>query len=485
MSSGSYGDVYLGEAVAVAIGATAIAGAAIAVGAVHGTIALGENLGEGTIEVLHTMQKENQERLKLEQEDMLRLKKEQEMAYSSMNIYIDKLLQLRGSDQKLASLGNTEGAAQAMASLVNKREACRAQIQQLRDKAIQSRNIDEIDAYSNQALQLFEGLEGQLGPELLFFGSLGVDLPEYGSSTQDALAMIRTGKHEVSEIRLRSIEEGETVTEQMLQQDYSAFTESLSRAMCNGNLNDRQINDLMAVKVDMDEIARNQSLPPARKKMRLAELYKTFQGRKNAIATELEEMEEEYEKYLQLTFDVPDERLELYEFDSVDEVAGAVKQAREAREKREQKRYVELQIERIMKKHDMNLVDSQVLGRAEDDERVLYRIDDSTAVDVYVSDDAHVSTRVVGVNFGQKTGEADEEALVQRTHTACHKLAEIQEELEDVGIRVGTINTLPPDRKYNTWIQLDTGAPAAVKKKARRERNRRQPQLKVMQMTMG
>ena len=132
-----------------------------------------------------------------------------------------------------------------------------------------------------------------------------------------------------------------------------------------------------------------------------------------------------------------------------------------------------------MKKHGLNVVESSVMGRKGDDKRILYGIDDSAAVDVFVSDKGMVSTRVVGVNFGGTPTDAEEDALVQKEHKFCSKMSAIEADLEDVGIVLRRKKTVPPGREYGTWVQLDQTTPVQRNKINRRKR--RQTDNKVMQ----
>lgn len=457
---------------AVTVGATVLAGKEIAI--------LGKDFGRGVTDVLNQMQVENQERLKLEQEWIMQIREEREKAFNEINAYVASLVKLSESDIKLAQLESVSKAREMTQSLVKKREECSVKIRRLREQAIRSRNIDEIADCAEAAKKLYDGLSAQLQSEIVFFAQNGIALPEYGSMHDDAVKMAMAGKKEVAEVRFKSLEEGQQVTPAMIRYDITVFEDYLSEFLCEDGLNDRQLRDLMAIKQDLQKISNDERISLDIKKKRLANLFVIYSRRQQAIKAELDEMSEYYDTYLRETFDMPDERLELADFDSVDQIVAATKEARTNREERLKKQYIQIQMDRIMKKHGLNVVESSVMGRKEDDKRLLYGIDDSTAVDVFISEKGMVSTRVVGVNFGNAPSKAEEETLVKKEHKFCSKMVEIEADLEDVGIIMRRKKTIPPDRKYNTWIQLDKSAP--VQKNKVKRRRHRQTDNKVMYM---
>ena len=472
--------VAVGAAVGVAAGAVALTGRALVLtGDVLAT--LEKDFGSGVTDVLKQMQEENQQRLKLEQEWITQIRAEREKAFQEINSYVASLVKLSETDRVLTQLADVPGADLQIQSLIQKREARVAKIRQLRDRAIRSKNIDEIAACAEAAKTLLEGLPGELQTEMVFFAKNGVQLPEYGSLHDDAIRMALAQKNEVANVViLQSVEENQVVTEEMIRSDEIAFLDCLSEFMCEDGMNDRQMADLLAIKQELLRIVQNNNITPDIKKKRLATLFRTFEKRRSEMQAELSEMHEYYEAYLLETYDIPDERLELEDFDSVDEIIDKTREAAKSRDERLKRQYVQIQMDRIMKKHGLNVVDSAVIGRKEDDKRVLYGIDDSAAVDVFISDKGIVSTHVVGVNFGSTPTAAEEEQLVQKEHKFCSKLKEIEDDLEDVGIILRRKRTVPPDRNYSTWIQLDRSKP--VQRGRVNRRKRRQSDNKVMYM---
>lgn len=482
MSNNIVEDVLLLPAIAagvVAAAATTAIGGVVLAG--EGLATLGHDFGSGVTDVLNQMQSENQERLKLEQEWIMQIREERDKAFNQINAYIASLVKLSESDLKFSQLASVSGVAEQAQSLVNKRESRAAQIRQLRDKAIRSRDIEEIAACANAAEKLFNGLSAELQAEIIFFAKNGLDLPEYGSMHDDAIKMALANKNEVSEVKLKSLQDGQAVTEAMIRYDMIVFEDCLSEFLCEEGLNDRQLRDLMAIKQDLKKISQDSTITLEIKKKRLATLFTTYARRQQGIKAELTEMSEYYDTYLRETFDIPDERLELADFDSIDEIVAATKEAKINREERLKKQYVQIQMDRIMKKHGLNVVESAVMGRPEDDKRVLYGIDDSAAVDVFISEKGMVSTRVVGVNFGGTPTDAEEEALVQKEHKFCSKMAAIEADLEDVGIVLRRKKTVPPGREYNTWVQIDKATPVQRNKVVRRKRRQTNDKVRYME----
>ena len=113
---------------------------------------------------------------------------------------------------KFSQLASVSGVAEQAQSIVNKREARATQIRQLRDKTIRSRDIEEIAACANAAEKLFNGLSAELQTEIIFFAKNGLDLPEYGSMHDDAIKMALANKNEVSEVKLKSLEDSQATS---------------------------------------------------------------------------------------------------------------------------------------------------------------------------------------------------------------------------------------------------------------------------------
>ncbi len=482
MSNNIVEDVLLLPTIAagvVAAAATTAIGGVVSAG--EGLTTLGHDFGSGVTDVLNQMQTENQERLKLEQEWIMQIREERDKAFNQINAYIASLVKLSESDLKFSQLVSVSGVAEQAQSIVNKREARATQIRQLRDKAIRSRDIEEIAACADAAEILFNGLSAELQTEIIFFAQNGLDLPEYGSMHDDAIKMALANKNEISEVKLKFLEDGQAVTEAMIRYDMIVFEDCLSEFLCEEGLNDRQLRDLLAIKQDLKKIDQDSTITLDIKKKRLATLFTTYARRQQGIKAELTEMSEYYDTYLRETFDIPDERLELADFDSIDEIVAETKEAKINREERLKKQYVQIQMDRIMKKHGLNVVESAVMGRSEDDKRVLYGIDDSAAVDVFISEKGMVSTRVVGVNFGGTPTDAEEEALVQKEHKFCSKMAAIEADLEDVGIVLRRKKTVPPGREYNTWVQIDKATPVQRNKVVRRKRRQNNDKVRYME----
>lgn len=452
----------------------------VAVSAGEGLVELGKAFGSGVTDVLNQMQAENQERLKLEQEWITQLRAERDKAFNAINAYIASLVKLSESDIRLTQLDDISGAQEMVDGFIKKREEKTVQIRQLRDRAIRSRDIDEINACAEAAEKLYDGLSAELQAEIVFFARNGIELSEYGAMHDDAIKMALAIKNEVYDVKLKSLEEGQQVTPEMIRYDVVVFEDCLSEFLCEEGLNDRQLRDLMAIKQDLKKISNDESISLDIKKKRLATLFVTYSKRQQGIKAELVEMSEYYDAYLRETFDIPEERLEMADFDSIDQIVAATKEAKLNREERLKKQYVQIQMDRVMKKHGLNVVESAVMGRKEDDKRILYGIDDSAAVDVFISEKGMVSTHVVGVNFGNTPSEAEEEALVQKEHKFCSKMAEIEADLEDVGIVLRRKKTIPPEKAYNTWIQLDKSV--SVQRNKINRRKRRQTDNKVMYM---
>lgn len=482
-------EVWIPRALGIAIGGVAVAAmggvaaAAMGVGkAVDVTAQLGQDFGKGVTEVLQEMGREQQERLRMEQEWITKIRRDRDHAFQKINAYLIQFTGLAEADQSLADqMSQVPGGIEQVKSLLAKREMRAAQIRKLRDLAMKSTDADEIQSYAEQAEKLYAGLPNEIQQELVFLAKNGIRLPEYGTSSDDAIQMALAKKHDVSAIRLQVMKtEQSRVTEAMIHQDLVVFYDSLAELMCTDGLNDRQARDILAIRQELKRIEADTSISAELRSKKIATLYTTFNRRRQAINEDLQEMRRYYEQYLQETYDVPEVRREMADFNSIDEIVEASREAQTQRFERLKLQYIQKQVDRVMKKNGLNLVESAVMGRKEDDRRVVYGIDDKTAVDVFVSEKGTVATRIVGVNFGAKPSEAEEEALSARGHKFCSKMRQIEDDLEDVGVILRRKQTLPPERQYNTWIQIQNTMQQTKKETTRKRK--RQTNNKVMYM---
>ncbi len=464
----------------VVAGAAVVAAAGLVGGALNLVGALGSNFKEGISEVFNEIHEENKRRLQLERGWVNDLRNEREKAFNDINAFVSSLVKLSESDEKMFGLLDVKGSEEQARSLIDKREARARKIRQLRDKAIKSKDVDEIEACTEEARRLFDGLEPEIREELFFFGKNGLELLEYGTMHEDAVKMALAKKNNVFEVKLKSAENVRFVTESMVKNDITLFEDSLSELLCEEGLNDRQVRDIFAIRQDLRKISEDRSISLEIKKKRLATLFETFSRRQKAIRAELKEMSKYYDEYLDETFDIPEERIELADFDSVDEIADALKKAKEERIERIQKQYIRIQTDRVMKKHGLNVVESAVVGREADDKRILYGIDETAGVDVFISDSGTIATRVVGFSFGQTPTLEQEKELEKKGHGFCSKMAAIEADLEDVGIIARRKKTIQPEQDYYTWISLDESR--SVSKSGTNRKRRRQTGGKVMYM---
>ncbi len=462
------------------IGGIVAAPLGIVAGVASGAIDLTKDFGSGVSEVIQAMNQENMERLKLEQEWINQISSEREKAFNQINAYISSMVNLAESDIELDRAGNSQEAIEKRKSLIRKRESRISQLRELRERAIRCRDVEIIEACAAEAEKIANGLEGEIQDEIVFFAKQGVSLPCYGSLHDDAIKMALASRNDIFEVKLKLETDGENVTIAVIEKNYLMFENCLSCFLCEEGLNDRQLRDLLAIKQDLLKIYKDETIDFDIKKKRIATLFNTFSKRQQAISAELGEMKEYYEAYLKYTHDIPDERLELFEFESIDQIIEATKEARYKFEKRLQKQYVQMQIDKVMKKHGMNIVDTAVMGRREDDQRILYGINEKAAVDVFISEQGTLSTRVVGVGFGEEPSAKDEEQLVQTEHKFCSKMVEIEKDLEEVGILLRKKKSLSPGQVDNNWIQLDMTTPVRRTKVNRRKR--KNTDKKVMYM---
>ena len=297
----------------IGLGALAVLPMGVAAGAVgatgalvNGSIELTKDFGKGVSDVINIMNQENQERLRLEQEWINQIREEREKAFNQINAYIASMVELSNLDIEFDKVSSVEGVEEKKRNLISKRENRIEQIRKLRDRAIRSRDIEEIAACSEAASKIADGLVGEVQEEVVFFAKLGVDVSKYGSLHDDAIKMALAIKNDVVTLQLKSLDES-NVTLAMVQRDFIMFEDCLSSFLCEDGLNDRQLRDILAIKQDLKKINENEDLSLDIKSKRIATLFSTYNKRQKSISAELSEMSDYYNEYLRYTFDIPEE----------------------------------------------------------------------------------------------------------------------------------------------------------------------------------
>lgn len=235
-------------------------------------------------------------------------------------------------------------------------------------------------------------------------------------------------------------------------------------------------NSAFAIHKEMMDISHSQ-MENRKKIFRIQRLCQDFDKIQEIAEVEVSQMQQLYATYQLECFDNSVPLKPLSEFSSKEELMDAITAAKKEAEGALSKEYIKRQISEVMAKHGYNVVRSDLLAEATESGQVLYGVDDTTAINVFVSNDNQVTMRVVGIGFDESVTAEEDEALFQQQCAFCSLHPQITEELKMRGVILETRKHLPPDKRYNKKIKTKTKVASSSSSRAKKELKRSEPKV--------
>ena len=135
------------------------------------------------------------------------------------------------------------------------------------------------------------------------------------------------------------------------------------------------------------------------------------------------------------------------------------------------KNYIKEQLDDVMMKHGYNMVDSEYIERVKTDNRLLYKVNDSTGIDVFMSDtqEKMLTLKIVGIGFDEEMSEKESDKLYEEQCNFCSMFPELVEELRVRGVIFKEVRYNEPDKKHNTKIKVKINSENRVNKRKVKE----------------
>jgi len=241
--------------------------------------------------------------------------------------------------------------------------------------------------------------------------------------------------------------EKEAVSTEEIREQCNAFQDEI-KEFISLPMTNKHKNSVLYLHQDLQELEKS-DIDSAKKSKRVKRLFEEYEKLKALIKHEMEGITEIYEEYKRECFDLDTPILKLNDFSDGKEIKEAIKNIKEKAEARLAKDYIRRQMDDLMQKHGYNVIQSDLLKESSDAGQVLYGVDDSTAISVFVSDENQLTMRVVGVGFDSEISEEENEKLYREQCAFCSLHPQITKELEMRGIILRSKKHLPPDRKFN------------------------------------
>ena len=117
--------------------------------------------------------------------------------------------------------------------------------------------------------------------------------------------------------------------------------------------------------------------------------------------------------------------------------------------------YIQEQLDEVMRKHGYNVIDSADILKDRKENEILYGVNDSTGINVFMSDDSSLVTmKVVGIGFDEEITERESDRLYAEQCNFCSMHPELVDELRTRGIIFEEKKYNKPDKRYNSKIKV-------------------------------
>lgn len=262
----------------------------------------------------------------------------------------------------------------------------------------------------------------------------------------------------------------QSISEKEIKENVESFFKEISEYMKNDELSSENKNSILQISQDLKELSGS-SLDNNRKLKRIGRLFADYEKMTSMIKRELEGKREAYKDYKKECFDIVDILKPISSFNTLKDIEAEILKVRTSAEKEMSRQYIRRQIDEVMAKHGYDVIESDMLMEANANGQILYGVDKDSAINVFVSGDNQVTMRVVGVGFDSAISPEEDNSLYEKQCAFCSMHPQITAELAMRGVILHGKNHMPPDKKFNKKIQLqseDTKTTSRAKKELRR-----------------
>ena len=209
---------------------------------------------------------------------------------------------------------------------------------------------------------------------------------------------------------------------------------------------------------------RNQILELEREVLDLDIKKKLILEKKVSIKNELKKIEFEnkkvealYEDYLKEAYSIDYSNIKpIKDFSSNEKIKNETEILRKKAQSFSEKNYIREQVDEVISKYGYNMISPEYIEKSNKNNRLLYQVDNSTGIEVFMSDTEQqmFTFKVVGIGFDEELNEKESDRLYEEQCNFCSMYPELINELKTRGIIFEKVNYNEPDRKYNTKIKL-------------------------------
>jgi len=208
------------------------------------------------------------------------------------------------------------------------------------------------------------------------------------------------------------------------------------------------------------------------KKELLLERKEITESSLKMIKLDVKEIEGLYEDYLKQVYSLNYSDIKsIRDFSSKEEIKNEIETLKKKVENISIKNYIKEQLDDVMIKHGYNMIDSEYIERVKTDNRLLYKVNDSTGIDVFMSDaqEEMLTLKIVGIGFDEEMSERESDDLYEEQCNFCSMFPELVQELRVRGVIFKEVKYNEADKKHNTKIKVKINSENRLNKRKSKE----------------
>ena len=228
---------------------------------------------------------------------------------------------------------------------------------------------------------------------------------------------------------------------------------------------------VLDMKTQLLKLEKNDSNLDVKKEL-LLERKEIIESNLKRIQLNSKEIESLYKDYLTEVYSLNYSDIKsIRDFSSKEEIKNEIAILKKKVENISIKNYIKEQLDDVMMKHGYNMIDSEYIERVKTDNRLLYKVNDSTGIDVFMSDaqEEMMTLKIVGIGFDEEMTERESDDLYEEQCNFCSMFPELVEELRVRGVIFKEVRYNEADKKHNTKIKVKINSENRVNKRKSKE----------------
>jgi len=215
-------------------------------------------------------------------------------------------------------------------------------------------------------------------------------------------------------------------------------------------------NEILYLEKEILKIKDDKKVNFEIKEKLILEEKEIIENRLKDIEIENKKIEKLYNDYLKEVYFLGIEEKKLIkDFLSEEEIKKEIDLLKKKGKEIVKRNYIKEQLDEVMAKHGFNVIDPEEIDGVRKNTEVLYGIDDSTGINVFMTENASLVTlKVIGIGFDDEITDQESERLYQEQCNFCSLHPELLDELRNRGVILEEKKYNKADKRYNSKIRV-------------------------------